>query len=141
MKLIEITTSASTVLYHTTKLRYAQPILKSNTLLATSQSNGSRAVSLTRSKTYVRVYLERVNYVRFGLDKQLLGNTYKISPYSENENSKDGQFEEHVLGNIHPLSKYLLSVDVVLNEQIQENELDSYESLKLYQEPIEIGLR
>lgn len=60
----------------------------------------------------------------------MLRTKYKLTPYSENENAKDGQFEEHILGDVHPLSKYLLSVELVLNTKIQENELDSYELVK-----------
>jgi len=34
------------------------------------------------------------------------------------------------MGNIYPLKKYLLGVELVMNGQVQENELDSYEYLK-----------
>jgi len=94
MTLYELLESRVSVVYHTTKLRHAMNILKSDTLMATSQSNGNRAVSVSRDKRHVRMYLETQNYVRLKLDRQLLSTKYKIEPYSENENSKDGQFED-----------------------------------------------
>ncbi len=129
--------SNSAYLYHTTKLRYAQPILERDALYATSQSNGSRAVSLTRDGRHVRHYLDQQNYVRLTLDRNKLSAKLSIRPYSEGEVGKDGQAEEHISTDIHPLSEYLVAIKIVQNTPIQDNELDSWNYLAKHNSPRE----
>jgi hypothetical protein len=120
---------AEAYLYHTTKLSNMHDILKSDVLYTSQQSNGSKAVSLSRDSRYIRPYLEYQNYVRIILDKNKLNQYYKIIPYSECEVGKDGQCEEHINTKIKHLSKFIIKIDLFLTKEITDVDADGYNQL------------
>ncbi len=108
-------------LYHTTSIKNAVLIFKTDMLKASVgdevDPSTKAAVSLSRYEKFR--YME--GFVSFKLDQEKLMNKYKIKPYeffrtdkpkSNPRRETNYEFEEQILKDVKPLSKYLMEIQL-----------------------------
>jgi hypothetical protein len=127
------------ILYHWTKLKNLENIIKTNRLDTSHAGHGLfDYVSTTRSKDKLQFGISEHSDVALVLDGDKISNTYKIMPYHDLETEEydditvrdeDGnaigiaddegniirygafdEMEELIVGNLYPLNKYLIKV-------------------------------
>jgi len=118
------------LLYHFTPFKGILGILKSNVLKVGDDSNfetggNTGNVSLTRNKD-----LHYFSY-KITLDGDKLSNNYKITPYQYDIEA--GEAEESVNRDIKNISKYIISISYLLNDNDQLHDLKNLNKIiKLY---------
>lgn len=145
--------SRSAPLYHATSTKKAISIVDMDELRRASHPEdniGKRTVSLTRNFTFARNWLHGFGTgVIFELDQRKLSQRYKMVPYNyfadrharltpragqgytrKRDYEFENQFEEAVLHDIKPVTKYISKVFVVRNKSLEITEDDMVEELK-----------